>query len=310
MMWLVLIVGVVIAVPIIIELNRRPMDDVTRGKGPGQFADLPQGTTHYCWHGPASGPTIICVHGLTTPSFVWGGMVRGLTAMGFRVLTYDLYGRGYSARVGGDQDAAFFVRQLADLMTHENIRGRVTLIGFSMGGAIAASYAATFPDRMRHLILLASAGMVHAMGPEVRFMRDVPAIGDWLTLAYYPRVARHVIRAERATPGSVLNIGEMQEAELDFKGYLPAVLSSLRGILARPMKDTHHTIRDAKVPVLAIWGGEDTTIPLSAIGLLTEWNRDATQEVIDGAGHGLPYTHTDEVLRVLEGWLAQQPDTA
>ena len=36
--------------------------------------------------------------------------------------------------------------------------------------------------------------------------------------------------------------------------------------------------------------------PLSAVGALAEWSRNARQEVIDGAGHGLTYTHTNEVL--------------
>ncbi len=65
MMWLVLIAGIVIAVPLIIERNRRDMDDAARGAGPGQFADLPLGVTHYQWHGPADGPAINCIHGLT-----------------------------------------------------------------------------------------------------------------------------------------------------------------------------------------------------------------------------------------------------
>ncbi len=307
MMWLVLILLAVISVPLVQEHNRREMDDAARGTGAGQLAELPQGVTHYEWHGPAGGPVLVCVHGLTTPSFVWRGLTTGLALIGFRVLTYDLFGRGHSDRPKGNHDAAFFMRQLADLLTHQQVRGKVTLLGYSMGGAICTCYAAGHPDRVRQLILLAPAGMRHGIGGMVRLIRDVPLVGDWLMLAFYPRMMRQGIEAERDLPSSVLNIGDLQEAELDFKRFIPAVLSSLRGILRRPLRREHHAIRDAGLPVLAIWGGTDTVIPLSALGTLAEWNRDVQHEVIEGAGHGLTYTHSDAVLKVISDWVTLPP---
>lgn len=303
MMWLVLIAGIVIAVPLIIERNRREMDDAARGVGPGQFAALPQGVTHYQWHGPAGGPVVICIHGLTTPSFVWGGLASGLARLGFRVLTYDLYGRGYSDRPRGKQNAAFFTRQLTDLMTHQQVTGEVILIGYSMGGAIATCFAAAQPQRIRQLVLIAPAGMRHAIGGTVRLIRDTPLLGDWLMLALFPRLHRKGIDAERALPSSVLNIYDLQEGELEFKRFVPAVLSSLRGVLRRPLKAQHQKIAQSAVPTLAIWGAEDTVIPISAMGTMAEWNRDAQHEQIAGAGHGLTYTHTDTVLAILDAQL-------
>lgn len=307
MMWLVLILACVIAVPLVQEYNRRDMDDAARGIGAGQLAELPQGVTHYEWHGPVGGPVLVCVHGLTTPSFVWRGLTAGLAVLGFRVLTYDLFGRGHSDRPKGAQDAGFFMRQLADLMTHQQVRGKVTLVGYSMGGAIVTSFAAAHPNRVEQVILLAPAGMRHGIGGLVRLIRDVPWIGDWLMLALYPRMMRQGIEAERALPSSVLNIGDLQEAELDFKNFVPAVLASLRGILRRPLKSEHQQLRDAKTPVLAIWGKDDSVIPLSALGTLAEWNRNVQHEVIDGAGHGLTYTHSDAVLAIVTEWAKVPP---
>jgi len=306
MMWLVLILALLVAVPVLSERNRRAMDDVARGAGSGSFAQLPQGVTHYAWHGPPDGRVLICVHGLSTPSFVWRGLTPGLVAMGFRVLTYDLYGRGFSDRPKGPQNAAFFMRQLTDLMTHQNIEGRVTLLGYSMGGAICTCFAAAHPDRIANLILLAPAGMAHAIGRFVRFIRDTPVLGDLIMLASYPRLMRRGIAAERSVPSAVLNIADLQEAELEFKRFIPAVLASLRGILARPLHREHKTLRESGIPVLAIWGGADTVIPLKALGIMAEWNRDAVHEVVEGAGHGLTYTHTSDVLHIIEAWFARE----
>ena len=71
-------------------------------KRAGQIAALPSGKTWYSWHGLQDGPVAVCVHGLSTPAFVWGAVVDILVAQGFRVLTYDLYGRGLSDRAPGE----------------------------------------------------------------------------------------------------------------------------------------------------------------------------------------------------------------
>lgn len=301
--WGVVILGALIVIPIIIETNRAPMNEAQRHGAPGRFVTLSQGVTHYQWLGPVRGPVVVCVHGLTTPSFVWGGLTRGLALLGFRVLIYDLYGRGYSDRPRGPQDTAFFLRQLKDLLHHERVEDDITLIGYSMGGAIATAFSANAPGRLRQLVLLAPAGMGMARTPLMRFVIDTPVIGDWVMLAFYPSRLRKGLRAERDLPSAVENITRLQENELEYRGFVPAVLASLRGILSHPMQAEHQTIHRSGIPVLAIWGREDSVIPLSSVGKLAEWSRDSRQDVIDGAGHGLTYTHCPEVLAILRDFL-------
>ena len=211
MIWVVVILAGLIAVPLTIEAMRTPMSEARQDKAPGQIALLSQGRTHYQWLGPERGPVAVCIHGLTTPSFVWRGLARGLALMGFRVLVYDHSGRGYSASASGRQGAAFFLTQYNDLLMHEDIT-------------------------------------------------------------------------------------DLQRAETDRRGYFPAVLSSLRGVLRAPLPEQHAAIAAADVPVLAIWGADDDVIALAGRDVLAEWNPNARHTVIDGAGHGLTYTHTDQVL--------------
>lgn len=299
MITIVVLLLVILALPLIIEARRKPMDASARSEAPGEFAELPQGVTHYQWLGPMRGPVAVCVHGLTTPSFVWRGLARGLAMIGFRVLIYDLYGRGYSDRAAGLQDRAFFLQQLRDLLEDQQVKDDITLLGYSMGGAIATAFTADHPDKIRHLVLLAPAGMGVGANWLTRFIARTPMIGDWLMLALFAHRHRKGIEAERDLPSSVENIAELQQNELRFKGFIPAVLSSMRGILSRPQKAEHKAIHQAGIPVLAIWGREDAVIPLTAMGTLAEWNHDARQDVVEGAGHGLTYTHTDTVLASL-----------
>jgi len=296
MMWVALVLLGLFAIPLTIELTRAGMTDAVRAKAPGQFALLSQGTTHYQWLGPERGPVAVCIHGLTTPSFVWHGMAKGLALMGFRVLIYDLYGRGYSDRVRGTQDAEFFDQQLTDLLAQENVGNNLTVLGYSMGGAIAAHFTARHPQRVKQLILLAPAGMFELAGPKIALARDLPVIGDWLFLAAYPWEVRRGIAAEVHLPTTVEGIYDLQEQETGRRGYFPAVLSSLRGLLRKPCEDQHRAIYAAGVPVFAIWGEQDDVVPLTCKDTLDKWNPAVRQVVIQAAGHSLPHTHTEAVL--------------
>lgn len=299
MMWVFLILLGVAAVPLTVEWTRSALSDARRRAAPGKFALLSQGTTYYQWIGPERGPVALCIHGLSTSSYVWRGIAKGLALMGFRVLVYDHYGRGFSDTVPGRQDGAFFLQQLTDLLDHERVDEPLTVLGYSMGGAVAAYFTAAYPHRVKQLILLAPAGMHDISGRKERVAMDWPVIGDWLFLLIYPHVLRKGLRAEAGTPGSVEGINALQQAETDRRGYFPAILSSLRGILRQRAKDQHLAIAAAGVPVLAVWGKEDTVIPLTGRDRLAKWNPDARHAIIAGAGHGLTYTHTDQVLKAI-----------
>ncbi|MEL7092055.1 MAG: alpha/beta hydrolase [Pseudomonadota bacterium] len=303
MTWVLVLLLGLLAVPLTIEYMRTPMTDRRQAEAPGKLATLSQGVTHYTWLGPARGPVAVCVHGLTTPSFVWHGLAKGLALMGYRVLIYDHFGRGYSSTVRGLQDAAFFVTQLEDLLAHENVEEPVLLIGYSMGGAVAACFAAKHGERVSRLVLLASAGMALVDVPVLRIARDVPVIGDWLFLAVYPIVLRRGIVAEAELPKSVEGMTHMMQAETTRRGYFPAALSSLRGVLRASLKAEHTAIADAGVPVLAVWGENDDLITPAAQDQLAAWNPDAAQAVIAGSGHGVTYTHTDDVVAQIKAWI-------
>ena len=299
MFWAIVALAVVIAIPLVIEFTRKRVTEDTRRDAPGKFANLSQGVVHYDWLGPTRGPVCVCIHGLTTPSYVWGGLARGLALMGFRILIFDHYGRGHSDRPKAARDDAFYLTELEELLEHETVGGDLTLIGYSMGGAIATLFAANHPDRVRQLILLAPAGMGLVHSRLNRFITQTPLIGDWLMLAFFPRRLRKGIRSEAAFKTQVENIGDMQQAELNWRGFVPAVLSSLRGVLGHNLKAEHQIIHRSGIPVLAIWGREDTVIPMSSVGVLAEWSRNAHQEVIDGATHALTYTHADQILEII-----------
>ncbi len=302
-LWPWIVLGGLAAAPVIRERLRKPMDGVARNDAPGDFVGLSGGVTHYRWIGPIRGPVAVCVHGLTTPSPVWAPLAEELVAMGYRVLVYDLYGRGYSDAPGGRQDLDVFTNQLSELLQALGVEGDVTLLGYSMGGSIAAHFTAAHPEMVRRLILIAPAGMVHDPGGMGRFAIQAPFLGDWLFHMVFPRSHRRVSRV-----GPDPRMAEIQEAELARRGFVPSVLASLRAALSQSLEAQHREIARQGIPVLAIWGQADTVIPLSAMGQLAQWNRDARQEQIPGADHSVAFSHAPQVAAFIRTTVRREHD--
>ena len=92
------------------------------------------------------------VHGFSTPSFVWGGLIDNFCDSGFKVLVYDHFGRGFSDRPKIKYNMHNYRNQLNDFINHLSL-DNITLMGVSMGGALASNYAAKNPNKVKALIL-------------------------------------------------------------------------------------------------------------------------------------------------------------
>lgn len=306
--WLILVLLALIGIgvfywPYYRESKRVAPNDDWHDLAPGKFAELSGGLTHYTLRGPLKGQTAVCIHGLTTPSGVFEAVAEDLSRMGFRVLTYDLYGRGYSDNAPGDQTLAFHVRQLAELLDALGIDEQVLLVGYSMGGAIATAFAYAYPDKTDRIVFLASAGLDHLVDDKARAARDGGLKGTWMMLAGGARAMASSINAEAGAPTDVEGITDYQLAQLERQGFLTAVLSSLRFALKEDLYATHVALAERRVPVLALWGEFDEVIPSSAKERLAEANPQARQIVLGGAGHGLPYTNSRDIQQAVQTFL-------
>lgn len=279
--------------------RRKPIIGPTERHGAkGEFIQLSQGVTHCRWKGPTRGPVAVVVHGVQTPMISMEAMADGLGRLGYRVLMYDLYGRGLSDAPKGKQDRAFFVRQLADLCAYFGLSDDITVAGYSMGGNIATAFATAYPHSIKQVILCASGGVHTSESSFSKFCRRVPLIGDW---AHAMFAERRILKSlpEKAETREIEAILDAQRNEVTRRGYLPAILSSRRGILAEDQEEDHRKLYRQAIPVTAIWADADPIIPLRAVGLLGLWNRDANQEVVKGADHAMAYTHGAELAVAL-----------
>ena len=89
-----------------------------------------------------SGKPVVLIHGWPLSGRSWEAQVPALIAAGYRVVTYDRRGFGWSSQPSG-YDYDTFASDLHGLMTQLDLKD-VTLVGFSMGGGEVARYISTY----------------------------------------------------------------------------------------------------------------------------------------------------------------------
>ncbi|WP_375254022.1 alpha/beta fold hydrolase [Yoonia sp.] len=307
MVWVIVIGAVVGALllaawPIYLERRRRPIGPDARHGADGEFALLSQGVTRFRWAGSARGPVAVLIHGLASPMVTMEAIAKGLGNNGYRVLMYDLYGRGLSDAPQGVQNRAFFLRQLSDLLALHKLKDNITFVGYSMGGAIATAYAAENPGRVKQVLLVAPTGIVTNERGFSRFCRKTSLLGAWVHGMFAERRINKAIPLHGETK-AIDMVLRAQRRELKRRGYLPSLLASRRGILREVQEHEHRQLGRQGIRVCAIWAGADKIVPPQAIGKLAEWNRAAQQEVVARADHALPYTHGDQLIAAMRALL-------
>jgi len=291
------------AAPLIAEGLRRPMSRSRQAKAPGNIADLPSGRTHYRWTGPKRGPVAVCIHGLSSPQYIFAGTARALAALGFRVLTYDLYGRGWSSRPRGRQDTDYFLRQLRDLLDHFGIDSPLTIVGYSMGGNLATAFAAEEGLNIKTLVLMAPGGLEPVYNSPKDRIWTLPVIGDWLMPVFGGFALRRELARENTAPTVIPNLTKRLAAETRKRGYLPSLLSARRHVLTKTLEEDHRTLTDYATPVLAIWGRKDEVISISGMGKLAALNPSARHIELANGTHNFPQTHPGRVAEILKEFL-------
>ncbi len=142
---------------------------------------------HYLdWLG--NGPTIVCVHGLTANCRYFDSLGEKLSPE-FRVITYDLRGRGNSGKPSDGYNLAQHVSDLLGLFDALSLEKPV-LIGHSLGAAIAATFASQHPERMDRLVLVDGGGggpqadydaLLKQIGPMInRLSQSFRSVEDYL----------------------------------------------------------------------------------------------------------------------------------
>ena len=241
-------------------------------------ADLPGFSMPYLEGG--RGEPLVLVHGFAGDKDNFTRIARFLTPR-LRLIVPDLPGFGEASRDPGaryDIDAQVgrlhaFIEQLG--------LGTVHLGGNSMGGFIAAQYAATYPDRVRSLWLLDAAGATRAR--ETAVISHYVETGEMPLLvraeAEYGTLLRTVAHRMPVLPHS-LRQTLARRAVADFA--LHARIFREIGVESPSLDDRYAAIR---APTLIVWGREDRILSPSAGEQMQARIPRSRLVLMDGTGH-------------------------
>ena len=124
---------------------------------------------HFLEWDAESDHTVVLLHGFLDVAWTWETTARAGLAKRFHLVAPDFRGHGDSDRVGKG-GYYYFMDYVADLreLIPQVARKRVSLVGHSMGGSVAAYYAGTYPADVARLALLEGTGPpdMGGAGPE------------------------------------------------------------------------------------------------------------------------------------------------
>lgn len=238
--------------------------------------------------GEPSAPAVVLVHGLGESGCRDFYPVLPALAARCRVVALDLPGFGRSTHANQLYSPERYAQFLHELLG-ARLRARFSLVGHSMGGAIALYYAARFPAAVERLMLIDAAGMLHR-NAFVDFAADA-AIDKWLgplakpakqlatVLSESSRTAMDpLVPAGSPDPAVVLQSESLRATVL---GGNPTRIAALATILENfgPAMD------QVRAPAWILWGSNDP-IASPRTGLVLRARLPAVAlRVLEGAGH-------------------------
>jgi pimeloyl-ACP methyl ester carboxylesterase len=264
---------------------------------------------YYEDHG--TGAPVVLIHGYPLDGASWELQSRALLDAGHRVITYDRRGFGRSSKVGTGYDYDTFAADLDALLTELDLHG-VTLVGFSMGTGELARYVARYGhDRVAKLAFLASlepfllqTGDNPTGVPQAVFDQIVRAASTD-RYAWYTQFYRDFYNLDE-------NLGTRISQQVVDASWITAVGSAPMAAYAvvptwiEDFRADVEAVRAAGKPTLILHGTKDNILPIDAAGRpFHAAFPEAAYVEIEGAPHGLLWTHASEVNEVLLGFVAQ-----
>jgi triacylglycerol lipase len=224
-----------------------------------------------------TGPAVIIVHGIGGHKEDWREIMRALASRQ-TVYAIDMMGFGASSKTSAEITIATQVGAISALMTAEKLE-KTDLIGNSVGGWVAAQFAATHAESTRRLVLVDAAGfeaMFEGPPPANFYPGTVEEMQKLLSLVRYSDLAHTRGFAERALK-SLEASGDAQAAERVFQGLF--VSPRLEELMPK-----------ITTPTLVVWGAEDKLFPPVIANLVHGGIKGSSTVLIPKASH---FPHID-----------------
>jgi len=277
----------------------------------GSWVNLSRGNIYYRWYKSEATKegkkVMVLVHGFSTPSFVWKGLIKTITSQGIDLLVYDHFGRGWSERPNTKYDKELYVETLKELIESQGIDKPVHLVGYSMGGPIIGHFSNDFPDMVKTMTFLAPAGFrISASG--INSWTTYPLIGEWFWHVFSDKIYGVGRMSETSHSDDPLSINEEEflynfNKQLVFKGFTESLLSTVRSFNLFDAREMYSSLGDKDIPSLVIWGTNDGVVPYDGSEELIKCMPNCKLVTIQEGTHDITYRQPTEVGSALINFL-------
>jgi pimeloyl-ACP methyl ester carboxylesterase len=262
---------------------------------PGKLVDVAGAPIHYVDEG--GGPPVVLIHGFGGHTFSYRYQIADLSR-DHRVVALDLLGYGYSGRtVDADYSLTAQAERVLGLMDALGIE-RASLVGHSMGGAVAMRVAAGHPDRVERLALVASVS-----GDAPPRFRGLRIMRPMLPLMSHIAVDR-ILRASFSDPSKIT--AEVRDAYTD-PMRIRGSMDGLHRMMADAKRDEVIKYERIIQPTLILWGEDERLLPGFMLDRLRQRLPRAELVTVIAAGHQLLEEQPAACNRVLREFLAASP---
>ena len=234
------------------------------------------------WREIGKGTPVIFLHGAWNDSSQWVSVME-LLSQHLHCFAPDMFGFGESECPNVHYSIDLQVDCLAEFLQALKLK-QVYLVGHSLGGWIAASYALKYPEKIYGLVLLAPEG-VEIEGQKKRWQK-------MQQLVKCPPIVFQLLRLLRPLT-KILGLDAKIERDWQFRQVMLQYPTGSMLIFQRQHPEIHAELLHNRfdlinVPVLILQGGKDTDVALALSQAYAQHNPRALLKMIAHAGNDLP----------------------
>ena len=281
------------------ETSRYESLELSEVEKPGRVVSVDGVGIHYLEAG--SGPALLLIHGLGASTFTFRRILPDL-ARRFRVVALDLKGFGFSERPDGDYTLSTQAALVLQVMDRLGIE-RTSVLGHSMGGAVAMRLALACPERVERLILASSASD-RELG---RLIWGAALIGRLLPIAAPFSLHNQRFR-ELSLKSGYCDPNRCTEDVIEgymLPGRVRGYLRALGNTMAHWRRDPPLRPADITQPTLILWGEGDHWLPPSRGERLHRLIPGSRLALVGGGGHLFLEEQPEASLHLIEEFLLE-----
>jgi len=296
--FLILLIIVMFAAYFALNPETVELNHTARNKPGGNYIELSDGVTHYRFDGPENGEVVVLVHGATIPHWGWDEQIRALSGAGYRVLSYDKYGRGYSDIPDVEYDQALYLDQLKELVDKLGLTEPFKLVGVSVGGGTIINFTAKYPDRVKKLVLISPLIRDFKVNP----LFFVPVAGEFIVRVAGIRVITNRFKSQYEGHPKLDQYLKRFTEQTTRLGFQRSILSMLRNDAVADYSEAYQIVGKQDIEVLLLWGTADEEISQEMIDDILTYIPSLRFISIRDAGHGLLVQKSDRINQVILGF--------